>query len=201
MTCEVDRCCARVEVRLSSLFIIGDGTDTISLRNPGVGMTHLKLPGLTLAASFIVAMNMPAELAQTTSPSDRARNSINIGFVKDSHSMDGAGCSLQLPADYRKHNERYVFLSDYDNALVNIDGKDTRLKLVDYHEPEGEAKKGDRSTWNYADAEIGVRVDYIVTGVCDPGDEACEVTFYDATITVTRGARKAVVRVKGDCGS
>jgi hypothetical protein len=131
-----------------------------------------------------------------------AINTIKVGIVRDPAAFDGPGCSLQLPADYKRQNERYVFLSDYeDNAVININGKDIKLKHVSHREPEGDPKKGDRSTWNYAGKGTTVRVDFVATGVCDPNDESCEVTYYDATITVTQGKAKRVTKVTGLCGS
>jgi hypothetical protein len=165
-------------------------------------MAKHKLIAIILASSFSITFNSSTNLAQTASPNQKRLNPIKIGVVRNRDSFDEAGCSLQISADYKKHNERYIFLSDYeDNAVMNIDGKDTNLKLVRRREPKGDPKKGDRSTWNYSAKGTTVRVDFLVTGVCDPNDESCEVTYYDATIAVTRGNDKQVVKANGLCGS
>jgi hypothetical protein len=157
---------------------------------------------LVLANGFLTTSYLSADLGQAVPQSHSSFNTIKVGIVRDQESFDGAGCSLQLPADNRKHNERYVFRSDYeDNAVLNINGKDARFKLVSHREPQGNLKKGQRSTWSYTAEGIHVRVDYVVIGVCDPNDESCEVTYYDATITVTHGNDKQVVKAKGSCGS
>ena len=165
-------------------------------------MTQSSLVTIVLAISLSITFGASAILAQTASANQNGLNPLKIGIVSNRDSFDGPGCSLQLPANYRKHNQRYTLLSDSEeNAVMNIDGKDMNLKLVSHREPRGASKKGDRSTWTYSRVGIKVRVDFVVTGLCPPNDEACEVIYYDATITVTRGNNKQLVIVKGVCGS
>ena len=155
-----------------------------------------------ILATSLSTFGASAILAQMASPNQKGLDPLKIGVVSNRDSSDGPGCSLQLPADYRKHNERYTLLSDSeDNAVMNIDGQDMNLKLVSHREPRGPSKKGDRSTWTYSRRGITVRVDFVVTALCPPNDEVCEVIYYDATITVTRGTNKQLVIVKGVCGS
>jgi len=140
--------------------------------------------------------------SQMTGQNKNTGASIKVGIVKDNSLSEEGGCSLQLPVDLKRKNERFVFLNDYgENAVMNIDGKDVKFKLVSHHQSTEKAKKGDRSTWTYAARGTTVRVDFVVTGVCPPNDESCEVTSYDATITVTRGGSQQQVLAKGQCGS
>jgi len=153
-------------------------------------------------SGLFIASNPLAGFAQTTAQSHQAPTLVKVGIVRDTASFEEGGCSLQLPADYKKQNERYVFMSDLeDNAIMNIDGKDTGLNPVSHREPKGGPRKGDRSTANYAAKGTKVRVDFVVAGVCAPNDEGCESASYYATITVIHGLGKQVVKVKGDCGS
>lgn len=123
-----------------------------------------------------------------------------IGFIKNPAVADGCGCSFYFPADAANDDHR-VFLTDLGNAAwINIDGQDVELGLEGSSEPEGEIKKGDKSIWNYRAGDIRVRIDLTVTGICDPDDEGCEVTNYDATIKVINGSRRQVVNVAGLCG-
>jgi hypothetical protein len=127
---------------------------------------------------------------------------VRIGIVRNAADFQEGGCTLQFATDSARHNQRNVFLSDLgDSAVMNIDGKDVKLGLVRRQERKGEPKKGDRSTCSYAAKGITVRVDFVVTGLCDPNDESCEVVYYDATITVARGDGKRAIKVKGMCGS
>jgi hypothetical protein len=165
-------------------------------------MTRRKVIAFAVASCFSIASTPSANLAQTASPGKNGLNLIRIGVVRSRKLVDGAGCSLQLPADYKKHNERYILLSDSENnAVMNIDGKDTNLKLVSQGEPKGDLKRGDRFTSYYGTKGTKVQVDFLVTRVCDPNDESCEVTYYDATITVSRGINKQGLKVKGLCGT
>lgn len=58
-------------------------------------------------------------------------------------------------------------------------------------------KVGDREWAIYAVGEVRVRVDYLVTKVCDPKDESCEVTYYKATLTVTRKSQRTAIKTSG----
>ena len=163
-------------------------------------MTKRKFMVFIWVSRLFIASFPLAGFAQTTAQSHRAPTLIKVGILRDPAFLDQGGCYLQLPADYKKRNERYVFRSDYDdNAIINIDGKDTELKPVSHRESKGGPKKSDRSTGNYATKGTKVRVDFVVNGVCL--HEECESVSYDATITVIRGPGKQVVKVKGSCGS
>ncbi len=140
---------------------------------------------------------------QNTAPARPPAGALKIGFVEDKSFQDGCGCSLQFPEDEKKNRERYVLLHNFENiALMNIDGQDIRLELIENRESahQDSIRKGERSSELYQAGKLGVRVNYLVTKVCDPNDEACEVTWYDATITVTRDNQKKVLKTKGTCG-
>lgn len=84
---------------------------------------------------------------------------------------------------------------------MNIDGQHIKLEeLAQGKPPQGEVRKGERHTERYRAGDLNIRIDYVVTGVCDPKDEGCEVTWYNATLTVTRGDQKKVVKAVGVCG-
>jgi len=157
---------------------------------------------LCLMALSIVCIRLPIATERVNLPSKKRQEDLVIGIIKKPTSkfLDNCGCSLQFPA--KTWTERYVFLGDLSNdALMNINGQDIKLRLVDYKEPKGEPKKGNRSTWTYTDGKtIKAQVDYVITGFCDPKDESCEVTYYDAVITVTRNDSRQIVKVTGICG-
>src|SRR5712691_2529902 len=131
-------------------------------------MTKCKFMVFIWASGLFIASNPLADFAQTTAQRHRAPKLIKVGIVRDPASFDeGGGCWLQLPADHKKRNERYVFMSDLeDNAIINIDGEDTKLKPISRREPTRDPKKGERSTANYAAKGTKVRVDSVVAGVC-----------------------------------
>jgi hypothetical protein len=84
---------------------------------------------------------------------------------------------------------------------MNIDAKDIRLHLVRMREWKGMPKKGNRSTYRYKGPGISVLVDYVVTAICTPDDESCEVTSYDAEIVIKTVSGKQTLRTHGICGS
>jgi hypothetical protein len=135
----------------------------------------------------------------------RSRTSVQglltIGVVQNATEFSESGCKLWLPSE-RYSAERYIFLSDDEgHAIVNLDGHDTKLKLVRSKEPKGETRKGVRSSYWYKGGVIVFRVDYIVTGVCPADDESCEAVHYDANIVVANRSVKQALTAQGICGS
>src|SRR5262245_12511908 len=74
-----------------------------------IQMTKRKL--IALVSCFAMASMLFPVYAQTQN--SNASNSIKVSIIRNRSSFDEGGCSLQLPIDYRKHNERFVFLSDF----------------------------------------------------------------------------------------
>ena len=123
-----------------------------------------------------------------------------IGAIKKSL-VDGCACSLQLPSDYQKRKQEFVFLSDFaDIVQMNIDGEDIRLRLVKETKVKGKPKIGSRHSETYRSGHTTVRIDWLVTEVCDPKDEGCEVTWYSTDITVNRSGQIQRVKALGMCG-
>ena len=154
----------------------------------------------------LAAMPSFAQHSKPTSPpkSDvRSRtNAPTISILRPSKPPDGCGCNLQFPTDYRKHNDRYVFLSDLVDSTgkMNIDGRNVELTMLRDEETKGNMRVGDRFFQTYGLENLRVRIDYTVTRICNPSDEGCEVTWYSAAITVTRGGSSQRARVLGVCG-
>ena len=140
-------------------------------------------------------------MARLQYPEKMCKGLLTIGVVQNAAEFTESGCKLWLPSE-KYSAEHYIFLSDVEgHGIVNLDGRDTKLNLVRSREPKGEIRKGDRSThWYMADA-IAVRVDYVVTGLCPPDDESCEVIYYRATVVVGNRSVKQTLTARGICGS
>jgi hypothetical protein len=109
---------------------------------------------------------------------------------------------LWLLHDRTYQGGRYLLLADFDErAVINIRGTDTTLKLVGSSGANREPKKGDHSMRHYRGEGVDVVVKYVVTGVCRPDDESCEVTNYDAVLIVATRAGRRTIRAHGICGS
>ena len=116
---------------------------------------------------------------------------LKLGIVQDKSMSGDCGCSVYLNVTDSKR-ARYLLLSNADgDAIVNLDGRDIRLRLVRQKEKSWNPKIGDRSWTIYAVGELSVRVDFVVARVCDPNDESCEVTWYNVKLTVSRTRRHA----------
>jgi hypothetical protein len=100
-----------------------------------------------------------------------------IGNVTKNFSEDG-GCAISRSQDV--WHSPLFFTSDFQNhASINIDGKDKILTLTKIEEkvPEKEPIIGERSKYWYAGGGIEVAVEYVVTQVCAPNNESCEVSY------------------------
>ncbi len=115
---------------------------------------------------------------------------------------EGCGCSFQTLTEAKKpRSSKIVFWSeDEKTAILNIDGKDTSFKSVKKAKRPLKPKIGSRFSDEYAANGITVKIDYLITRVCLKGEEDCEATSYDATITAVRGKLKTIVKTKGACG-
>jgi hypothetical protein len=82
---------------------------------------------------------------------------------------------------------------------MNIDGSDVRLYRTGFE--EGFPGDGTRFVDFYRTDEFAVRVDLVVIKKCEPSDENCEITLYDAVIAVTRGTATRTTAAKGFCGA
>lgn len=126
---------------------------------------------------------------------------LTIGNLKGTDYI-GCGCSFQNLAEAKKSNsQKIVFWSeDYRTAILNINGKDTKFKLTKSGKRPVKEKVGSRFTDEFAANGIIIKVDYLTTRVCVKGDEECEATSYDVTITALKGDTKTIIKTKGACG-
>lgn len=126
-----------------------------------------------------------------------------VGILAMSSSADGCGCYFSFnKADDRAR--RLIFFASHEDsgndAWMNIDGSDTRLSLVRETKPKGGIKVGSRFTSRYASGDVTVDMVRVVTWVCPPRDEGCEIAKYSTTFTVRKGGRTQIVRAVGSCG-
>jgi len=166
-----------------------------------LGTMSAMKPRRFLAPFIVIAVAALAPLAAEQSTTARPpAPTVQIGIVQNPDEYDGFGCRFQLPSDYNKRNYRHIFVSNADEeAIMNIDGSDVRLNRVGFE--AGASSNSSRFVDRYRKNELEVSVDLLVTKRCDPSDENCEVTLFDAVITVALGTAKQSVSTKGFCGS
>jgi hypothetical protein len=137
---------------------------------------------------------------------DTVFGQVNIAALKNSNLVSGCTCVFQTAAEAKKRNsQKYLFLSELGTreGWMNIDGKDTRLKLVKSTENTNirrRARVGNRFYEEYRAAGIKVRIDYVTRWVCPPRDEGCEATDYNVTITINKGKSTQTLKATGACG-
>jgi hypothetical protein len=122
--------------------------------------------------------------------------------LKLSHVPDadfGCGCYLSRSKSELEQS-RYLFVGPMDDpAYLNLNGKTIRLRQVGGN-TRRDRRIGDRFRETYAGDGVTVRIDYVVTRICDPNDENCESTDYKTRLTVRRGKQVTVLNGFGVCG-
>ena len=121
-----------------------------------------------------------------------------VAPLNDQSAIDGCSWS----ASSERMGKSYIFLAEYDlsRILMNIDGIDVDLELSSR---SGSIHQlGSVSRMVYQAKGIIVRSTYKTTWVCpkDDSSESCEVTRFNATYEVSKGARHQVVYASGDVG-
>jgi hypothetical protein len=139
---------------------------------------------------------------QATTNRTRVKHRLSIHFVRNASAFEEGGCQLWLSTDHNNGSDRFIFLSDLENhAVMNVNERDVLLDPVSSTEHKAQLKRGDRSVNRFRGGGVEVVVRYVVTGLCAPEDENCEVTGYNATIAVSLGSAKRVLAAHGICGS
>jgi hypothetical protein len=165
-----------------------------------LGATAIASEQKHLMANIITTLVLTFSIvtvAQAQSSSVRS-SKLRLGHVKDGDF--GCGCSLSRDK-VSLRNQRHIFISPMDeSAYINLNGKTLKLRLVAASKEKAAQTIGDRSWETYSAGSLRVRIDYIVSWLCPPNDEACEVTYYKAVMTVTRQKQKTVAKAIGLCG-
>lgn len=129
-----------------------------------------------------------------------------VGPIKNENIVSGCGCYFYFDRTLTRRS-REVFASGVEEDVwMNIDGVDTKLKLISRTEytrtdSRGDLRVGSRYTEKYAAGDVTVDAIYRVTGVCPRKPVGpCEATDYSVTFRVRKGRRLQVVRAYGSCG-
>jgi hypothetical protein len=144
-------------------------------------------------------INSTSYIAQSTQRSNS--EPFRIGNVTKNFSKAG-GCTITRSKNV--WHSPPLFTSDLQNhASININGSDKILRLT--KADEDTAKKepviGDRSRFYYAGGGVKVAVEYVITEVCAPSDESCEVTYYRAELAVSANHQTVNVTGYAVCGT
>lgn len=150
--------------------------------------------------SLILFFSTPVLAVQRKS-GERVPRTPLIGNVRKV--ADKCGCYFRS-ADEEERSERYVFFEDAIEGapLMNIGGRNVRLRLISSTEPPGGVRrKGERFSRRYTARGINVRMELVATSVCPgPYNPECVANSFDVTLTTTKGSRRQTIRAVGGCG-
>ena len=153
---------------------------------------------------FSLAITALGQSPRAKSPAQKTIVNNLIGTLKDGTIVDGCDCYLQTLKESENYlSPLFIFLAELDEleAYINVDGKDTRLKLVSQVDYKGKPQIGKKSSRKYTAGDVTVLIEYVVTGFCAPSDESCAFTKHSGTITVTKDSRmQKLTKLIGGCG-
>ncbi len=126
---------------------------------------------------------------------------IQIGILKNKSPAD-CGCYFYpIVAGGKRDYDKFLFISDSTGkAWININGRNLELKEVGRKQAKGEYGYCAGKRCTYRDREVTVSIDFRVTRKCPPEPSGCEVTDYDAKISVEKDGIKKSVQSQGSCG-
>ena len=153
----------------------------------------------TALLATLLACGVSADAAQRGAK--RSPGRALVGNIKGAVDDSSCGCNFRFPSE--RDARRYVFFEDFaaEPPLMNVGGRDVKLKLVRTTEPDaGVRKRGDRFSRWYTSGKLKVRMDFVATRVCPSGVEECESNSYRVIISAREGSRRQTVRVVGGCG-
>lgn len=129
-----------------------------------------------------------------------------IGDIRDTSNAVGCYCSFYpFLADSEIVRNRYIFNSDADGkAWMNINEQGVEFVVTEQCSAGSQvgvpADRQCEEHATYIGAGMNVQVDLVETWHCLPEIEECEVTDFDASITVEKEGFQESVKVKGACG-
>jgi hypothetical protein len=129
---------------------------------------------------------------------------MRVGPLEDASMAEGCGCyfSPASGSGQVKLDQLLLYSDTECNAWMNIDGRDVKLTAESptRADPDFPDARCDAEPARYSAAGIKVRVERKVTRECPPEPTECEVTDYDVTLTVEKGAATQTVKAQGTCG-
>ena len=167
-------------------------------------MVNVEITRIVMAQHVLLILSLifstPAPSLQRASggsvPSARLIETVN-------KVAEGCGCYFR-PAGEDASSKRYIFFEDASEGapLMNIGGRDVRLRLISSTEPVGGVgRKGERFSRRYAAGDIKIRMYFVATSVCPgPYNPECVANSYDVTVWASKGARRQTVKAEGGCG-
>ncbi len=126
-----------------------------------------------------------------------------VGVLRSTESVDGCGCYISFSKADDKARRYIFFASDEEgnkDALMNIDGRDIRLRFVNQINPKAKIRLGSRYISRYESGNITVEVVRTIIWLCPPKDEGCEIARFSVTLTVRKGNSTQIVKAFGVCG-
>lgn len=113
--------------------------------------------------------------------------------------LNSCGCALQFPEDRQAGSDRVMFINRFKgDATMNIDGRDVRLKPMKNGDSKQKRKIGESFLNTYHNELFDVGIEFTVTDLCLRTN--CDLVYYNAVVTVIRGAQEERINTFGVCG-
>ena len=147
---------------------------------------------------FIVALVWPL-----VANSQLSNRSLAVAPLHESDMDYGCGCSFHYPPSKREKGATILQWELGNKANIRVDGSLRKLELRSERfipDRNGSVKVGDRAVFELQGNGVDVVARCTVVWACRPEDEACEVTWFRGTATVTTERGRIEVPVWAGCG-
>jgi hypothetical protein len=144
---------------------------------------------------LFLTQTVPSVKSQTT------QKSFRLGFVNN---FDNPYDFIWLANTKKKDRIDSKAIAMFDpniKGVINIDGRDIKLKQVKYYMPDKNNKVGRGGYRIYKGTNITVQLDYIFTSLCGLKDEQCEVYTYKGTLDINYKGKRRKVNITAFGGS
>ena len=129
------------------------------------------------------------------------QSSFKFGFVKEFDFSDDSIWLANTKKKDRVDSKSIAILGYNGLGTININGRDTDLKLTSDNLPEKNFKIGQGGYQTWKGRNVTVRLDYIFTWLCPPKDEQCEVYYYKGILDISYKGKRKKVNITGFGGS
>lgn len=164
-----------------------------------------KLKSLVLLLIFLAAGCVPlcdGQAPKWTLQNPLVRENFKLRRVKGSISDDCDSIWISTTKKKDRKDINAIAMFGYSgNGVINVNGRDIKLRQVQDNLPDKNFKVGRGGYQIWKGKNISVRLDYVFTWLCPPKDEQCEVYYYKGVFDVHYGGERRKFRVVGFGGS
>jgi hypothetical protein len=158
----------------------------------------MKSPLIVLASVLLLFFMQTVPQTKSQIP----QKGFRLGFVNKGFEVDGDSIWLANTKKKDRVDRKAIAILGYGNSgVINIDGRNIKLKLANGDLPDQNFKVGRGGYQVWKGNKTAVRLDYIFTWLCPQKQENCSVYYYKGVLDVNYKGKRRKVNILGFGGS